>query len=218
LTKKTASSFSGQGASLTQAQLEILEYIRDFVRANGYPPSVREIGKAAGFASSASIHAHLRKLESAGYLQRNPFKSRSLEIVQDAMLRQQTMVSVPLVGRVTAGQPMLAEENIEATYSLPAEFIGMRSGDDIFMLTVDGDSMIKAGILDHDIVLVRRQQTADNGDIVVALLLEDNQATVKRFFKEANRIKLQPENDLLQPIYSDNIAVLGKVIAVFRFL
>lgn len=218
MTPKVTSNFPDQGTSLTKSQIEILEYIRNFVRTNGYPPSVREIGKAVGFASSASIHAHLRKLESAGYLQRNPFKSRTLEVVQDAMLRQQTMIPVPLVGRVTAGQPILAEENIEATYSLPAEFIGTRSGDDIFMLTISGDSMIKAGILDHDIVLVRRQQTADNGDIVVALLLEDNQATVKRFFREPNRIKLQPENDSMQPIYTDNMAVLGKVVGVFRFL
>jgi repressor LexA len=179
---------------------------------------VREVGKAVGFASSASIHAHLRKLESSGYIQRNPFKSRSLEVVQDAALRQQTMIPVPLVGQVTAGQPILAEENIEATYSLPAEFIGTHSGDDVFMLTINGDSMVKAGIFDHDIVLVRRQQTADDGDIVVALLLEDNQATVKRFFREANRIKLQPENDSMQPIYTENVAVLGKIVGVFRFL
>ncbi|MDR3350009.1 MAG: transcriptional repressor LexA [Acidaminococcales bacterium] len=218
MTKKATNSPFDQEPSLTKAQTDILEYIRNFVRTNGYPPSVREIGKAVGFASSASIHAHLRKLESAGYLQRNPFKSRTVEVTQDAMLRQQTMVPVPLVGRVTAGQPILAEENIEATYPLPAEFIGTRSGDDVFMLTISGDSMVNAGILDRDIVLVRRQQTADNGDIVVALLLEENQATVKRFFRESNRIKLQPENELMQPIYSDNVAVLGKVIGVFRFL
>ena len=203
---------------LTKRQAEILEYIRSFVREKGYPPSVREIGKAIGLSSSATIHAHLQKLEAAGYLQRNPLKQRALEVVQDSSIRQQTMIPIPLVGQVTAGMPILAEENIEATYPLPAELIGLRSGEDVFMLTVNGDSMIKAGILDHDIVLVRRQQTANNGDIVVALLTEENEATVKRFYKESNHIRLQPENDALKPIYSENVAVLGKVIGVFRFL
>ena len=205
--------------SLTKRQAEILEYIRSFVREKGYPPSVREIGKAIGLSSSATIHAHLQKLETAGYLQRNPLKQRALEVVQDASLRQQTMIPIPLVGQVTAGLPILAEENIEATYPLPAELLGLRSGtEDVFMLTVNGDSMINAGILDHDIVLVKKQQTANNGDIVVAFLTEENEATVKRFYKESSYIRLQPENDALNPIYSENIMVLGKVIGVFRFL
>ena len=204
---------------LTKRQAEILEYIRSFVREKGYPPSVREIGKAIGLSSSATIHAHLQKLETAGYLQRNPLKQRALEVVQDASLRQQTMIPIPLVGQVTAGLPILAEENIEATYPLPAELLGLRSGtEDIFMLTVNGDSMVNAGILDHDIVLVKKQQTANNGDIVVALLTEENEATVKRFYRESSCIRLQPENDALSPIYSENIMVLGKVIGVFRFL
>ena len=204
--------------TLTKRQNEIIEYIRTFIRDKGYPPSVREIGKGIGLLSSASIHAQLTKLELAGFIQRDPSKPRAIEVVQDSSLRQQTMLPIPLVGRVTAGQPILAEENIEATYPLPAEFLGINSGDDIFMLTVSGDSMINAGIFDGDIVLVRKQQAANNGDIVVALLLDDNEATVKRFFRESDRIRLQPENDALQPIYSDNVAVMGKVIGVFRFL
>lgn len=210
---------NGNFLPLTKRQAEILEYIRGFIREQGYPPSVREIGKAIGLSSSATIHTHLQKLEAAGYLQRNPSKQRALEVVQDSSIRQQTMIPIPLVGQVTAGEPILAEENIEATYPLPAEFVGLRSGeDDVFMLTVNGDSMINAGILDHDIVLVRHQQTANNGDIVVAMLEDDNTATVKRFFKEKTCIRLQPENDALQPIYSEHIAIMGKVIGVFRFL
>lgn len=204
--------------TLTKRQNEIIEYIRTFIRDKGYPPSVREIGKGIGLLSSASIHAQLTKLELAGFIQRDPSKPRAIEVVQDSSLRQQTMLPIPLVGRVTAGQPILAEENIEATYPLPAEFLGINSGDDIFMLTVSGDSMINAGIFDGDIVLVRKQQAANNGDIVVALLLDDNEATVKRFFRESDRIRLQPENDALEPIYSDNVAIMGKVIGVFRFL
>lgn len=203
---------------LNKRQIAILEFIRSFIREKGYPPSVREIGKAVGLSSSASIHMNLQKLEACGYIQRNPSKPRALEVLQDSSLRQQTMLPIPLVGNVTAGQPILAEENIENTYPLPATLLGAKSGDDLFMLTVTGESMINAGIFDGDIVLVHQQQSANNGDIVVAMLVEDGEATVKRFFREANRIRLQPENDLLEPIYSSDVKILGKVIGVFRFL
>ncbi len=203
---------------LSARQVAILDFIRSFVRDKGYPPSVREIGKAVGLLSTASIHNHLQKLSASGHLQRDPLKPRALGIVSDSALRQQTMVPIPLVGRVTAGQPILAEQNIEATYPLPAELIGMHSNDELFMLTVSGDSMINAGILDGDIVLVRRQQAANNGDIVVALLTEDEETTVKRFYRETNQVRLQPENDKYKPIYTSDVSILGKVVGVFRFL
>lgn len=203
---------------LNKRQIDILEFIRSFIREKGYPPSVREIGKAVGLSSSASIHTHLQKLEAGGYIQRNPSKPRALEVLQDSSLRQQTMIPIPLVGSVTAGQPILAEENIESTYPLPASLLGVKNNDDLFMLTVTGDSMIDAGIFDGDIVLVRQQKSANNGDIVVAMIVEDGEATVKRFFREDNRIRLQPENDALEPIYSSDVMILGKVIGVFRFL
>ena len=212
---KQAGNFDEQ---LNKRQVAILEFIRSFIREKGYPPSVREIGKAVGLSSSASIHTHLQKLEAGGYIQRNPSKPRALEVLQDSSLRQQTMIPIPLLGRVTAGQPILAEENIESTYPLPAGLLGIKNDDDLFMLTVTGDSMINAGIFDGDIVLVRQQQSANNGDIVVAMIVENEEATVKRFFRETNRIRLQPENDALEPIYSSDVLVLGKVIGVFRFL
>ena len=218
MSKQKSGDFNEDMHGLTERQVNILEFIRKFIQNNGYPPSVREIGRAVGLSSSASIHNHLKKLEEIGHIQRDALKPRTLEIVEDAVLRQQTMLPISLVGQVTAGEPILAEQNIEVTYPLPAEFLGVNSSDDVFMLTIKGDSMINAGILDRDIVLVRQQKTANNGDIVVAFLEEDNEATVKRFFKEKDRIRLQPENDRLDPIYGVNISVLGKVIGVFRFL
>ncbi len=204
--------------SLTMRQTEILQFIKSFIETNGYPPSVREIGKAIGLSSSASIHTHLQKLENAGYLQRNQSKSRAIELTEETSFRQQKMLPIPLLGKVTAGQPILAQENIEATFPLPAQFIGANTHDDLFMLNVSGDSMINAGILDGDIVLVRKQQTANNGDIVVAFLPEEETSTIKRFFKESNKIRLQPENDKLTPVFSNQVLILGKVIGVFRFL
>lgn len=215
--KQSSAEFFGE-YQLNKRQISILEFIRSFIREKGYPPSVREIGKAVGLSSSASIHNHLQKLEAVGYIQRNPSKPRALEVLQDSSLRQQTMIPVPLVGCITAGQPILAEENIENTYPLPASLLGISGNEDVFMLTVSGESMIKAGIFDGDIILVHKQQSANNGDIVVAMIFEDEEATVKRFFKEKDKIRLQPENDTLKAMYYDDIEILGKVIGVFRFL
>jgi len=200
-------------ALLTTRQKQILAYIKDMLRTKGYPPSVREIGTAVGLRSSSTVHSHLTKLEEIGFLRRDPTKPRALEVLGEASWRQENFVPVPLVGRVTAGQPILALENIEETFPLPTSLIG--NDEDVFMLTVQGDSMINAGILDGDYVLVRKQKTANNNDIVVALINKE-EATVKRFFKEKDRIRLQPENDSMSPIYSRNVLILGKVIGVFR--
>ena len=200
---------------LTPRQQQILVYIKDRLQAKGYPPSVREIGTAVGLRSSSTVHSHLTKLEELGFLRRDPTKPRAIEVLSDTSWRQENFVPVPLVGRVTAGQPILAVENIEETFPLPTALIG--NNEDVFMLTVQGDSMINAGILDGDYVLVRKQKTANNNDIVVALL-DKEEATVKRFFKEKDRIRLQPENDGFSPIYSRNVGILGKVIGVFRMI
>jgi len=202
-------------ALLTTRQKQILAYIKDMLRVKGYPPSVREIGTAVGLRSSSTVHSHLTKLEQIGFIRRDPTKPRALEVLGESSWRQTDFVSVPLVGRVTAGQPILAIENIEETYPLPTSLIG--NNEDVFMLTVQGDSMINAGILDGDYVLVRKQKSANNNDIVVALINEE-EATVKRFFKEKDRIRLQPENDGMSPIYSRNISILGKVIGIFRMI
>lgn len=202
--------------SLTARQKQILTYIKDMLHAKGYPPSVREIGLAVGLRSSSTVHSHLTKLEELGYVRRDPTKPRALELLgEEAAWRQENFVPVPLVGRVTAGQPILAIENIEETFPMPASLIG--NDEDVFMLTVQGESMINAGILDGDYVLVRKQNTANNNDIVVALLNKE-EATIKRFFKEKDRIRLQPENDSMSPIYSRNVSILGKVVGVFRMM
>jgi len=202
-------------ALLSTRQKQILAYIKDMLRTKGYPPSVREIGTAVGLRSSSTVHSHLTKLEEIGFLRRDPTKPRALEVLGEASWRQENFVPVPLVGRVTAGVPILAIENIEETYPLPTSLIG--NNEDVFMLTVQGESMINAGILDGDYVLVRKQSSANNNDIVVALLNKE-EATVKRFFKEKDRIRLQPENDGMDPIYSRNVSILGKVIGVFRMI
>ncbi len=197
---------------LSSRQKQILSYIKDTLRAKGYPPSVREIGEAVGLSSSSTVHSHLAKLEEFGFIRRDPTKPRAIDVLDETPWRQKAMTPVPLVGRVTAGQPILAVENIEETYSLPTELVG---GESVFMLAVQGDSMINAGILDGDYVLVRDQDTARNGEIVVAMVGED-EATVKRFFRERDHIRLQPENDLLEPILSREVSILGKVVGVFR--
>ena len=208
--------FSDAEAALSERQREILNYIREFLHTKGYPPSVREIGKAVGLSSSATVHSHLHKLEDAGFISRDPSKPRALELTQESSWRQKTVVPVPLVGRVTAGIPILATENIEETYPIPLDLLG--TSEDVFMLAVSGDSMIKAGILDHDYIFARKQNYANNGDIVVALI-DGEETTVKRYFRELKQIRLQPENDAYKPILGgDNIQVMGKVIAVFRML
>ncbi|MDI6844201.1 MAG: transcriptional repressor LexA [Anaerosomatales bacterium] len=201
---------------LTRRQEQILDFIRSEIHRRGYPPSVREIGEAVGLSSSSTVHAHLSALEKHGYIRRDPTKPRALEVLDtrdtERGVDPRTVTAVPLVGSVAAGQPILAAENIEATLPLPAEF----AGESTFILRVRGDSMIEAGILDGDFVVVRQQATADNGDIVVALI--EDEATVKRFYREADRIRLQPENSAMEPIYVRDARILGKVVALFRRL
>ncbi len=202
--------------TLTPRQAQILAYIKEFSFKNGYPPSVREIGKAVGLASSASVHNNLKKLASMGYVSWDPDKPRTYGLTQDNSWRQKTLVGVPLVGAVHAGNPILANENIEDTYPIPMDLLGTR--DDVFMMTVEGDSMRDAGILDHDYVFVRRQDYASNGDIVVALI-NGEETTIKRYFRELKQVRLQPANAAYAPIVgTDNIKIAGVVIGVFRVL
>ncbi len=197
--------------NLTKRQEEILNFIKKTVLEKGYPPSVREIGAAVGLNSSATVHSHLNSLESKGLIRRDPTKPRAIEILDDGFQSVVEAVPVPVVGRVTAGAPILAVENIEEYFPLPRHVV---RDQEVFILQVRGDSMIEAGILDGDYVLVRRQSFADNGDIVVALL--GDEATVKTFYKEKTHVRLQPENSALSPILTQNVTVLGKVIGVFR--
>ncbi len=198
---------------LTDRQQEILTFVRRYTESHGYPPSVREIGQAMGLTSSSTVHSHLEALERKGFLRRDPSKPRALEILRDGQGPQHRVVSLPVVGQVTAGTPILAEQNIEDYLPVPAD---LANGAEGFILKVRGDSMIDAGILDGDLLVVRCQQTATNGDIVVARL--GDEATVKRFFKEGDRIRLQPENRAMAPIYTRDVAVEGKAIAVLRRL
>ena len=200
--------------SLTKRQQEIFDFIKRYSSRHGYPPTVRDIGKAVGLTSSSTVHAHLANLERIGLLRRDPSKPRAIELLDRAVGGVKSMVKptgLPLVGQVAAGQPILAEENIEEYIDVPAQ----AGGDDgEFMLTIRGDSMKDAGILEGDIVVVRRQETAENGDIVVALVGED--ATVKRFFVEEDHVRLQPENEAMEPIRSREVSVVGRVVGVFR--
>lgn len=196
---------------LTKRQEEILEFIKQSVLAKGYPPSVREIGTAVGLNSSATVHSHLNSLENKGMIRRDPTKPRAIEILDDSFQSVIDAIPVPVLGRVTAGAPILAIENIEEYFPLPRHVI---RDHEVFILQVRGDSMIEAGILDGDYVVVRRQSSADNGDIVVALLGEE--ATVKTFYKEKTHVRLQPENSSLSPILTQTVSILGKVIGVYR--
>ncbi len=197
---------------LSARQIAILDFIKKETRTKGYPPSVREIGKAVGLSSSSTVHGHLAQIEEKGYIRRDPSKPRAIEITDGSSdIIKKEMVNVPVVGKVTAGQPILAVENVEDSFPLPLDFV---RSDNVFILSVRGDSMIEAGILDGDYVLVRQQSTAKNGDIVVALL--EDEATVKTFYKESDHIRLQPENPSLQPILVKEVSILGKVIGVFR--
>jgi repressor LexA len=207
---------------LTGRQQEIWDFLVDYVDRHGYPPTVREIGEAVGLASPSTVHAHLANLERAGLLRRDPTKPRALELTgrgrSEPIGGEEAARGLPLVGEIAAGGPLLAEENVEDYMAVPEML--ERGGAD-FLLRVKGDSMIDAGILDGDIVVVRRQQTAQNGDIVVALAGDDeaaDEATVKRFFREDGRVRLQPENDALEPIYESHVQILGKVTGVFRAL
>jgi repressor LexA len=203
---------------LSKRQQDILEFIKGEVKHKGYPPSVREIGEAVGLASSSTVHGHLARLESKGLIRRDPTKPRAIEILEadeTAHIPKNHVVNVPLVGKVTAGLPITAIENIEEFFPLPERLAP--SDDQVFMLEVMGESMIEAGILDGDYVIVRQQQTANNGEIVVAMTEED-EATIKRFFKEKDYIRLQPENSTMEPIILRNVTILGKVIGLYRHI
>ena len=203
---------------LTGRQQEIWNFLVDYVDRHGYPPTVREIGEAVGLASPSTVHAHLANLERAGLLRRDPTKPRALELVgrdKAADTGVAELPKLPLLGQIAAGGPLLAEENVEDEIAVPETL----RGD--FLLRVKGDSMIDAGILEGDLVIVRRAQDARNGDIVVALAGDDesaDEATVKTFYREAGRVRLQPENAALEPIYARHVQVLGKVVGVFREL
>jgi len=209
---------------LTGRQQEIWEFIVGYVDRSGYPPTVREIGEAVGLASPSTVHAHLANLERAGYVRRDPTKPRALELVGHRKTAPAPSPSepivplLPLLGEIAAGGPLLAEEHVEDYVAVPPP---LSRGGDEFLLRVKGESMIKAGILDGDIVVVSRTQDARDGEIVVALAGDDesaDEATVKRFFRENGRVRLQPENDALEPIYAEHVQILGKVIGVFRRL
>ncbi|MGE5672784.1 MAG: transcriptional repressor LexA [Mycobacterium leprae] len=199
---------------LTERQRQVLEFIKQEIRLKGYPPSVREIGEAIGLSSSSTVHGHMARLEEKGFIRRDPTKPRAIEVLDDdgPMPRRRTF-NVPVVGRVTAGLPIFAEQNVEDHFPLPADFVRADESD-LFLLAVQGESMIEAGILDGDYVLVRRQQSASNGEIVVALI--EDEATVKRFFKEQGHIRLQPENRYMDPIIVPSVQILGRVVGLIR--
>lgn len=204
-------------------QLAIYEFICAYTQEHSYPPSVREIGAAVGLASPSTVHMHLKALETAGYIKRDPKKPRTIEVVPEesgessdklatvSLDANNNIISLPLIGRVAAGTPILAEQNVEETLSLPTSIVGDSSS---FILRVRGESMINAGIFDGDYIVVKEQSDAHNGEIVVALI--DDSATVKTFYREKDRIRLQPENDAMAPIYADNPTIIGKVTALIR--
>jgi repressor LexA len=198
---------------ITQKQSEILEYIKSQILNKGYPPSVRDICSAVNLKSTSSVHAHLESLEKNGYIRRDPTKPRTIEIIDDNFnLTRREMVNVPVLGQVAAGEPILAVDNITGYFPIPSEFM---PNEETFILTVKGDSMINIGIYNGDQIVVEKCNTAENGEIIVALL--DDSATVKRFYKENGHIRLQPENDFMDPIIVDDCMILGKVIGLMRW-
>lgn len=200
-------------SKISKKQQEILEYIKSQILERGFPPAVREICEAVNLKSTSSVHSHLETLEKNGYIRRDPTKPRAIEILDDNFnLTRREMVNVPIIGQVAAGQPILAEQNIEDYFPIPVERMPNKQ---TFLLKVKGESMINAGILDGDLVLVQEEKTASNGDMVVALI--DDGATVKTFYKEEGVIRLQPENDFMDPIIVQDVSILGKVIGVMRF-
>ncbi len=197
---------------LSAKQKQILDYIKSEVREKGYPPSVREICDGVGLKSTSTVHGHLERLEKKGFLRRDPSKPRAIEILDgECNVTPRELVQVPIVGNISAGTPILAVENIEDTFPVPVDYV---HNDDVFMLRVKGESMIGAGIFDKDLILVRQQNTAVNGDIVVALI--EDYATVKTYYMEKDFIRLQPENPSMTPILVQNVTILGKVIGLFR--
>ena len=212
----------GTRAETTRKEKAILKFIEEQVIENGYPPSVREIGKAIGLSSTATVHAYLAKLEKQGFIKKEDKKGRTLKVIKGTdgqplkrenknFYAQREMVDVPVIGKITAGQPILAVENVTDTFPIPIDFVG---NSESFMLTVRGESMIEAGILDGDYILVKKQNNANNGEIVVELI--EDEATVKTFYKENGHIRLQPENHTMDPIIVPDCKILGKVAGVFR--
>jgi len=201
---------------LSKRQQMIFDYIKEEVKTKGYPPSVREIAVAVGLASSSTVHGHLERLESKGFIRRDPTKPRAIEVLDEpeySKIPKNEAKYIPVIGKVTAGLPITAVENIEEFMPVPDTTSSPE--DQLFVLVIEGDSMIEAGILDEDKVVVKQQNTADNGDIVVAMT-EDNEATVKRFFKEKNHIRLQPENAAMKPLIYPDIKILGKIVGLYR--
>lgn len=200
---------------LTKRQQAIIDFIKNEVDEKGYPPSVREIAKAVNLASSSTVHGHLNRLENKGYIRRDPTKPRAIEVLgitADNDIPTGNVHYAPVIGKVTAGIPITAIENIEEYIPLPDS---LGTDDNIFVLVIEGDSMIEAGILNGDMVIVKQQNTAENGDIIVAMTEED-EATVKRFFKETDHVRLQPENATMEPLIYDQVSVLGKVVGLYR--
>lgn len=192
-------------------QTEIYEYMKKCVLDKGYPPSVREICEAVGLKSTSTVHGHLERLEKKGLIRRDPTKPRAIELIKDSVTKRE-IIDIPVIGKVTAGQPILAVENIEDTFSIPLNYV--KSNNELFILNVTGQSMIEAGILDGDLAIIEKTNTAANGDIVVALI--GNDATLKRFFKEKNHIRLQPENSTMEPIIVDDCQIVGKLVGLYR--
>ncbi|CUN58924.1 transcriptional repressor LexA [Clostridium disporicum] len=192
-------------------QMEIYEFLKNFTELKGYPPSVREICEAVNLKSTSSVHGHLKKLETKGLIKRDPTKPRALEIMENS-LNKIEMVNIPIIGKVTAGIPILANENVEGVFPVPLSYI--KHDKELFMLNVSGDSMINAGIHHGDLAIIERNPTACNGDIVVALI--ENEATIKTFYKEDDYIRLQPENDTMDPIIVKDCSILGKLVGLFR--
>lgn len=198
---------------LSQRQRQIVQYIVQHTETQGYPPTVREIGEGVGLSSSSTVHAHLKGLEQAGLIRRDPVLTRAIRVVAGNIesYKPKRMANLPVVGRVAAGSPILAAQDIEDTFPVPLDFL---SGGDGFMLKVKGESMVDDGIVSGDYVIVRRQETANNGETVVAMI--EDEATVKRFYKEKGRIRLQPANQELKPMYFDNVQIVGKVVGLIR--
>ena len=192
-------------------QSQIYEFLKNFTENKGYPPSVREICEAVSLKSTSTVHGHLKRLEKKGLIKRDPTKPRALEIVELSQPKRE-MINIPIIGDITAGTPILATENIQDTFTLPIDYI--KHNKELFMLKVYGNSMINAGIDENDLAIIEKCQTANNGDIVVALI--DESATIKRFFKENDYIRLQPENDAMNPIIVDDCKILGKLVGIFR--
>lgn len=196
---------------VSDKQLEIYEFLKIYTENKGYPPSVREICEAVNLRSTSTVHGHLKRLEAKGLIRRDPTKPRALEIIEISNNKKE-MLNIPIIGKVTAGAPILATENIEDTFPIPIDYI--KHNDELFILKVTGDSMINAGINDGDYAIIEKAPTAANGDIVVALI--ENEATIKTFYKEKDHIRLQPENDTLSPIIVEDCSILGKLVGLFR--